>query len=197
MDKEQIVEPPRGVAEAVARYGQPVERKYTYPVSRETLLYWESILRKRAAEVVLLLRRPNGRYLVHTKAFYSPGVYRLLSGGIKPGEDLLMAVRREAWEETGLEVRIERFLGVIQHVFSYQGKSLPFTSYLFLVAEEGGTLGNRDPEEAISAYREIEPTDLLRLAEELEMLPPQWADWGRFRATPHRLAAEVLHGTMA
>lgn len=197
MAEEQMVEAPRGVAEAMARYGQPVERTHTYQVSQETWRYWELVLQKRAAEVVPLVRRPNGRYVVHTKSFYPQGVFRLLSGGIKPGEDLVAAVWREVWEETGLRVRIERFLGVIHHEFHHQGKVLPFTSYLFLVAEEGGTLGNHDPQEAISAYREVELAELIKLAEELEMLPAQWADWGRFRATPHRLAAEVLHGANA
>ena len=80
----------------MARYGRPVERVCAYQVSQDTFLYWELARRKRVAEVVLLLRRPNGRYLVHSKTFYPQGTFRLLSGGIKPGEDLLTAVKREA-----------------------------------------------------------------------------------------------------
>jgi len=184
----------RGLEAAMARYGRPVERVCAYQVSQDTFLYWELARRKRVAEVVLLLRRPNGRYLVHSKTFYPQGTFRLLSGGIKPGEDLLTAVKREALEETSLQVRIASFLGVIQHHFTWQEKSLPFTSYLFLVAEESGILGNSDPQEAISAYREVELAELETLAAELEALPPAWADWGRFRATSHRLAVEVLRG---
>ena len=56
-----------------------------------------------------MIRRRNGLYLVHTKAFYPQGVYRLLTGGIKPGEPLLEALAREAQEETSLTLRIERF----------------------------------------------------------------------------------------
>ena len=188
----------KGVARAIELYGRPLERSLTYQVSEETFQYWEEVRRKRVAEVVILLRRPNGRYLAHTKAFYPKGVYRLLSGGIKMDEDLLAAVRREAYEETGLDVHIQRFLGILRYQFVWQqdgspeSHSLPFTSYLFALAEEGGTLETKDPKEAISDYREVTLSGISALVEQLESLPADWADWGRFRAAAHRLVVEVL-----
>jgi len=197
-----------GLAQAIERYGPPIERCFVQQVSEETFRYWESVRRKRNAEVVILLRRKNGRYLVHTKGFYPPGTYRLISGGIKPNEDLLDAVQRETHEETGLEVRIERFLGLLRYRFQWQAPDwiggvgglppnetiggLPFTSCLFAVAEQGGTLGLNDPGEAISGYREVSLQELGALAEQLEALPPEWNDWGRFRAMAHRFILEVL-----
>jgi len=190
-----------GLAQAIERYGAPIERCFIQQVSEKTFRYWQSARRKRDAEVVILLRRKNGRYLVHTKGYYPPGTYRLISGGIKPNEDLLDAVQRETHEETSLVVRIERFLGLLRYRSEWQGQGLPptesigglpFTSCLFAVAEQGGTLGLNDPGEAISGYREVSLQELGALAEQLEALPPEWNDWGRFRAMAHRFILEVL-----
>jgi 8-oxo-dGTP pyrophosphatase MutT (NUDIX family) len=191
MDSEQAPEVTPGLRQAQLQYGLPVERGYSYQVTADTWRYWELARRKRQAEVVLLLRRCSGRYLVHTKSFYPQGIYRLLSGGIKPGEDLVAAVQREASEETNLDERIERFLGILRYRFLWQGQSQPFTSYLFGLAELGGTLRTNDSSESISAYREVEMPELLALAAQLESLPADWIDWGRFRAAAHRLAVEV------
>jgi 8-oxo-dGTP pyrophosphatase MutT (NUDIX family) len=181
-----------GLDEAIVRYGPPAERWLPCEVSEETFRYWQTNLQRRSAEVVLLLKSKNGLYLVHTKSFYPRGVYRLISGGVKPGEDLLSAAHREAWEETGLQVSIARFLGLLHHRFAWKGQSLCFTSCLFLVTEESGTLGVQDPNEAISGLRQVPLAELLALADQLENLPPEWAEWGRFRAPAHRLAVEVL-----
>jgi 8-oxo-dGTP pyrophosphatase MutT (NUDIX family) len=184
----------RGVQAAKERYGEPLVWQRTLEVSAETVEYWRNLADRRVAEVVLLVRRPDGRLLLHTKAFYPPGAYRLMSGGIHPGEDVAEAALREAAEETGLQVRIERFVGILRQRFVHEGEEAAFTSCLFLLAEEGGKLGNHDADEEITDYREIAPEELPAVAEALEALPPDWADWGRFRAAAHRMAACALLG---
>ncbi len=87
---------PTGLASAIALYGRPEEQELAIPVSRETLEYWRELKDGRVAEVVLLVRRPNGNYLLHTKPFYPEGAYRLMTGGIHAGEDLIEAALREA-----------------------------------------------------------------------------------------------------
>jgi len=181
-----------GLSEAEGRFGTPLVRDVHYAVSRGTWLYWRRARRRRAGEVVLLLRRRNGRYLVHTKAFYPQGVYRLPSGGIKPGEDLVEAVRREAAEETSLEVDIEAFLAVVRHHFHRRHREMVYTSYLFLLQELGGTLRPADAGEAITGFREVTLAEVVALADELEALPADWREWGRFRAAVHRVVGEVL-----
>ncbi len=181
-----------GLNQARAAYGQPIEREVMMPVTRATWQYWQDVLHKRSAEVVLVLRRLNGRYLVHTKAFYPQGIYRLLSGGIKAGEDIVEATHRESFEETGLQVNIERFLAIIHNRFSWQGQELPFTSCLLLVAEKSGVLQCNDRDEAISDYREVSLAEIGALGNDLEALPADWRDWGRFRAVCHRVAVEIL-----
>src|SRR5207245_11794765 len=56
----------------------------------------------RAHEVRMVFRRPGGDVLTFRKAFYAPGVYRLPTGGMLPGEGILVALTRAATEETGL-----------------------------------------------------------------------------------------------
>jgi len=181
-----------GLERAVERYGRPAVRRYTYRVGRRFFDDSKSDTKVRVAEVIILLRRRNGNYLVHTKAFYPEGVYRLMSGGIKPGEDLLASLRREAREETGLCVRIERFLGILHYEFIWGDDRVAFASYLFLVGEMGGVLRCNDAHEQITGFREVTLADIASLARQLEALPEDWADWGRFRAAAHRMVVEGL-----
>ena len=183
---------PKGLLRAMERYGSPLERSVVHRVSGHPSVFAPSRERKRVAEVVVLLRLCNGLYVVHTKRFYPEGVYRLLSGGIKAREGLVAAVRRETLEETGLDVRVERFLGIIRHRFVWQDECLPFTTYVFGVSEAGGTLRFNDPGEEITGFREVDLSQIAAIADQLESLPPAWNEWGRFRAPAHRLIAEVL-----
>jgi len=183
--------------QAVETYGAPVERTHVYEVSPRMLEERRVAQSKRTAEVVLVVQRPNGRYLLHTKSFYPPGTYRLLTGGLKVGEPLLVAVQRELREETGLGGRVERFLAVQHHEFRWDGQCVPFTSYILWVAGECGPLAPHDLDEQITAFREATLAEVSAAAEQLEALPGDWADWGRFRATAHRLVVELLGATEA
>jgi 8-oxo-dGTP pyrophosphatase MutT (NUDIX family) len=185
---------PSGVALAMARYGTPLVVEQDFTVSQKTLSERRGLEDGRTAEVLLLVRRLSGRYLLHTKAFYPEGAFRLLTGGIHPSEDLIEAAMREAVEETGLAVQPERFLAVLRLCFRHGDDKAFFTSYLMELAETGGELGAQDDGEEITEYREVELQDLLTIAEDLEHLPPDWAEWGVFRAFGHRLAARILLG---
>jgi ADP-ribose pyrophosphatase YjhB (NUDIX family) len=180
------------IAELSLLYGAPAHRQCVLKVGHGTLEWWTRIQSRRRGEVVLFIYRTSGHLILHTKDFYPAGTLRVPSGGIKKREALADAAQREAREETGLEVAIERFLAVIDFVFEYQDRSLLFYSYLFLLRETGGELKAKDEREQISAFVEILPSELTSVAERLENMPPAWRDWGRFRALPHRVAAELL-----
>jgi len=192
MSESQRNRGPSGVKAAMARYGTPLTEHVEIPVSQETLDYWRQLKDGRVAEVVLLVRRPDGRYLLHTKTFYPEGAYRLMTGGINAGEDLIQAALREAREETGLVVEMERFLGVLAQRFVHGDEGFDFTSYLIELAELDGTLGVQDEHEQISGLRHVAPEDLSIIADELAALDGRWHDWGVIRAAAHRLAARAL-----
>lgn len=193
----------KGLQQAYALYGVPLVREVTLQVTPATMQYWQLVRRKRVAEVVLALQvsgqdaeagsPAEPAYLVHTKQFYPAGAFRLISGGIEPGEDVLAAVEREALEETGLTITIVRFLALVRYQFVRGIERRDFSSYVFLAQSSGGVVGPTDSREAISGFREVTTEGLLELAQELEALPAEWSDWGRFRAIAHRLAYEALH----
>ncbi|WZY75212.1 hypothetical protein YC2023_021596 [Brassica napus] len=54
--------------------------------------------------IMLVIDRENDRALLSRQARFVPRMWSCLAGFIEPGESLEEAVRRETWEETGIEV---------------------------------------------------------------------------------------------
>ena len=177
--------------ELIHRYGQPLLRHMALHLGDHGLLSW---LRDKpgGTEVVLAIRRPSGRLLLHTKAFYPRGVFRLPSGGVEWGESIAEALLREAREETGLGVRIASLLGLIHCQLRSADEALAFTSYIFLLEEADGVLTPDEVGEEITAFKEIGPEELGTIAARLRNLEDRWRDWGRFRAPAHELVAQAL-----
>jgi 8-oxo-dGTP pyrophosphatase MutT (NUDIX family) len=183
------------VSQLQADYGPGERRRVALEVSALSFDDW---LRKmvtspnRRGEVVLVIQRPDGRTLLHTKRFYPEGGYRLPSGGVHPDELVLAGVTREAREETGLNVTVDRFLGMVEYEFRYEERRLYFVSYLFLVGADNNRPVVQDPDEQITGFRYVAPSEIRATAARLRALPPRWADWGRFRALAHDLVADTL-----
>ncbi len=156
--------------------------------------FWHPMqVKNRRGEVVLVLQPAPGQVLVHTKTFYPPGVYRLPTGGILPGEAVLDALRREAAEEIGLSVEPERFLGLVEYRFHREAEEAFFASWAFLLRPVGRVAPHsQDTGEQIAEFRAVPVEDLPRIAAQLRALPSPWADWGRFRAVVHDLVAREL-----
>jgi len=180
------------IIELATQLGMPERRRCVLHVDRATYEWWTEIKPRRRGEVVLLIRRQNGNFVLHSKDFYPAGTVRVPSGGIKKGESLLAAAYREAAEETGLQVVAERFLAVVDFEFRFDEELLDFASYVFLLRETGGVLEVHDPHERICGFSEVPLEELASVAECLEQLPPEWYHWGCFRSYPHRLAVELL-----
>ncbi len=185
------------IAELASRYGEPrvmdatIHDGFDDPIRRKD----------RFGEVLMAVRRPNGKLLVAIKTFYPRGAYRLPTGGIHHGESIHTALLRETKEETGLETAVRRFLATI----AYRGRSSPaapplFHTFAFLLDELSGTLGALDTDEQIEDWREMAPADLRGQADALDGLITEgkrgiggsWAEWGRFRAIAHRVVADAL-----
>ncbi len=180
------------LAELARRYGPLERRRYVLDVGERAFAYWREERGDCRGEVALLILRPSGNVILHTKEFYPEGVYRIPTGGIERGEDVVTAVHREAREETGLTVTIERCLGVLEYEFRHQDERLPFVSYVFLLRENGGQLRPRDKGERIASFREAPLTELEAVAQNLRAIEADWRDWGHYRAIVHSFAAEVL-----
>lgn len=183
------------------RFGPPLQRtaaiddRFDDPIRKDD----------RFGEVCMVIRRPNASVLLSIKTFYPRGAYRLPTGGIHHGEGIYEALVREAHEETGLELDVERFLAHISYVPARgsAGAEPPtslFHTFAFLLAERGGTLGALDAAEQIEAWREVTVDELAQVADLLDDLRSEgtrgvggsWRAWGRFRAVVHRVVYDAL-----
>jgi ADP-ribose pyrophosphatase YjhB (NUDIX family) len=181
------------VAELVQRYGPLERRHYVMEIGERTFAEWqEAMCNDRRGEVALFIQRPSSNVILHTKEFYPEGTYRIPTGGIERGEDVVTAVHREAHEETGLTVSIERCLGVLEYEFRHREKVMPFVSYVFLLRENSGQLHPQDEGERITSFREVPLAELEAVAQNLRAIEADWRDWGHYRAIVHSFVAKVL-----
>jgi ADP-ribose pyrophosphatase YjhB (NUDIX family) len=178
--------------EELSRQYDPIERRsYSLEVGKRNFGDWRrELAEKRRGEVVFVVKRPAG-VILHTKDFYPPGTYRLPSGGVRWGESVLSALHREAREEMGLEIEVERFLGLLQYEFCCQEETMPFVSYVFLVREAGGELAPQDKEERILSFRQVPVAELSAVGDSLRAMEEGWRDWGEFRAIAHDFVIEM------
>ena len=103
---------------------------------------------------------PTGVLLTARKTFYLPGLYRLLTGGVEPGERIVDALLREVDEETGLTVSIGSFLAIVAYHAEGPAHAAPRAyTFAFLLEEHGGTLAPRDLEEQLAGYGEVAVED--------------------------------------
>jgi len=158
-----------------ARYGTPRTILCSLPS-----IQFPPVSEREHGEVCMAIRRPNGCFLLQTKANYPRSVMRLPSGGIHRGERVDAALLREIWEETNLTVEVDRFVARI--CYEHAGTRARFCSYLFVVSEVSGELRSNDPDEKITQWREAAPDDLPSFASALRSIHPKWKNWGQFRA---------------
>jgi 8-oxo-dGTP pyrophosphatase MutT (NUDIX family) len=187
----------RELADLATRYGAPIVVNATIDDSFKDPI-WK---RDRFGEVCMVIRRRGGGLLLSIKTFYPRGAFRLPTGGIHHGESVYNALIREAHEETGLVITVNRFLArIAYHPLSRPGAPPVFHTFAFLLDEVRGTLGALDLSERIESWKEIEIADLPSVAEGLDDLATQgteeiggdWRAWGKFRAVVHRAAHEAL-----
>jgi 8-oxo-dGTP diphosphatase len=171
--------------------GHPVDVTYELPS-----IHFPPVSERAHGEVCMAILRRSGRFLLQTKQNYPGSVMRLPSGGIQRGEKVEQALLREIWEETNLQVEVERFVARIGYRCG-QARSRFFT-HLFLVREVSGVLQSNDPDEKISDWAEVLPAELPDYAEKLRRITPSWRSWGIFRAASMEIllqhASDLLTG---
>lgn len=91
--------------------------------------------------VAVVIRDEEGRLLLHRRR--DGNGWAPISGGVEPGESVLAAAHREAREETCLEIRVERLVGVYssppEQVVDYaDGRRMHFVTTLLSAEAVGG-----------------------------------------------------------
>jgi ADP-ribose pyrophosphatase YjhB (NUDIX family) len=132
----------------------------------------------------------NGeRLALVRKPPFPPGVWRPPGGGVKPGEDVVAAVVREAFEETGADVELERYLVLAEARFRFGGREIDWRTHVVSARTDTEWLEPRDTEE-IEAARWGTLTELSGPLRE-RLLATGRALW-RYRVALHDAAVRAL-----
>lgn len=141
----------------------------------------DMVRKDRHGEVVFGVIRPNGKIIAVTCKEYPKGIFRIPTGGINFGEDVIEAVQREVMEELGLKAKIVDFGGVLKVKFKAKEEQEMFYCYLFLLEEQSGRLLMDATDAEVSEVIEADSDTLLNIANKLENIDGKWSDWGKFR----------------
>jgi len=182
----------RELEQLAVAYGQPEIR--VIEIEGDEYLFRTRLrrTRNRRGEVLLAIGRPERCVLLHSKGWYEPGVYRLLSGSIDLDEAVAATLARELEEETGLTLGTTHFLGILDCRIHYASHELPFVSYVFHLSRTEGVLRLPHTAEDISEFRDAPIADLPSVAEDLRHVPPPRTGWGHWRAVAHDFVYEML-----
>ena len=91
----------------------------------------------------VLVRRLRGHWMIAAirPAGRPHGLWALPKGAVDPGEDPADTALREVFEETGVRARLDRKLGDVKYVYTWDGERIFKVVSFFLVRYEGGRLG--------------------------------------------------------
>ncbi len=140
------------------RYGKPDYLNKTQKMTAEELAVVRASMKEgRAHDITLYIKKGDG-YIFIAKPFYPPGLYRAPSGGVRRGEDFESGAKREALEETGVDIELEKYILRINVRFQSPEESLDWTSHIFTARYTGGEIEPLD-------RREIREAKLIYLHE--------------------------------
>ena len=170
------------------RYGAPVLLDWEGAISDEE---WSvaTYNPERFHDVTLFILDPADRLALIRKPHFALDVWRPPGGGIKPGEDPTEGAVREALEETGLHVAVERYLVDAHAVFRNGGRELRWRTHVLLARTEDTELAPDDPGEIADARWGT--LDELRGPLREILLATGRAFW-RYRTALHDAALEAL-----
>jgi ADP-ribose pyrophosphatase YjhB (NUDIX family) len=171
-----------------ARYGEPVRLSWDGNVSEYE--HGLATYNPTRTHDVTFFVVSGGRIVLIRKPMFEPGIWRPPGGGVKPGEPFEAGVEREALEETGLEIRLQRYLVDATARFFYEPHEVPWRTHVFLAEplHEGDPVP-RDTEE-IEAARWGTLEELAGPLRE-RLLATGRAFW-RYRVALHDAALSVL-----
>lgn len=174
-----------------AAYGDPAELEWSGEITgREHALATYNPDRRH--DVTLFILDPAGRVALIRKPYFAAGIWRPPGGGIKRGENFALGAEREALEETGLGVRLERYLVATHAAFVFGASTVQWQTHVFLAGTADTVLAPRDTDEIAGARWGT----LAELGGPLRdrLLETGHALW-RYRVALHDAALEALRET--
>ncbi|MBI4318163.1 MAG: NUDIX hydrolase [Chloroflexi bacterium] len=139
------------IASAEAKYGAPREISLQFEISESELALVRGSRKHERSHDITLFIFDDQRIALIRKPTFPPGAYRAPSGGLEPGEPLERGARREAREETGLEIKLERYLLRVRANFTFGLETEPWTTHVFKARVVSGSLAPVDVSEIEAA----------------------------------------------
>jgi ADP-ribose pyrophosphatase YjhB (NUDIX family) len=134
------------------RYGEPRVLRLVQPVGRAELdLVVASGRRHERRHDVTFFVFNGERLALIRKPHFLPGVWRPPSGGLRPGEALEAGVTREALEELGAEIALERYLVRTEVRFVHRDEGIDWRTHVFSATTEACELAPTDTIEIAAA----------------------------------------------
>ncbi len=138
------------IAEMERRYGKPRHLDLSFeilPAEMNMLRGSKKHDRNHDVTVFIFKDRSYREFAAIAKHMFPAGAYRAPSGAANPGEGLEAGTVREAREETGLEIELDRFMLHVHARFTCGPVVENWRSLVFSALHAGGELRHQDEEE--------------------------------------------------
>lgn len=161
----------------IARFGEPTKLHFSADfLDFECDLVRQTRTKGRLHDITCFIRQDQNKFVVIQKHQYAnTGIYRAPSGGAKVGESLETAAYREMHEETGLEVRLLKFVLDMYLDVVCSNETIPWRSLVFLAEPISGVMKPIDTKE-IFDVKVMSREDILGPVEKLMIA----SGWGGF-----------------
>ena len=133
------------------RFGIPDFISYIQPTRQDEIEFIRSTMCNGRAHDLTLFIRESMKFLFIAKPFYPGGLFRAPSGGVNLYEDFIDGAKREALEETGVVIELDRFILQINVTFRSETDALGWTSYIFTAKYIAGIVNPIDMHEISEA----------------------------------------------
>jgi ADP-ribose pyrophosphatase YjhB (NUDIX family) len=130
------------------RFGEPARLDWDTEVS-DLELAMITYNPARRHDVTLFVTNGDRLALIR-KPHFPEGIWRTPGGGVKPGEDFVAGVAREAREELGVEIELSRYLVDARAVFRFADQTVPWRTHVLA---------------ATTAAEDLTPEDSVEIAE--------------------------------
>lgn len=171
------------------RFGSPAELPWEGEVSDQEFELAGRIPGRRHDVTFFVFH--DSRLALIRKPQYPAGIWRPPGGGVKEGEDFVAGAQREALEELGVAIELERYLVRTEAQFRYEGQTIEWSTHVFSARALDDELDPQDTVEIAAARWGT--TDELAGPLREAMLATGRAMW-RYRVALHDQTLAALAG---
>jgi ADP-ribose pyrophosphatase YjhB (NUDIX family) len=141
------------------QYGTPDHLSTSQEMTQSEFAIVRASMKNGRSHDITMFIVKDDRFIFIAKPFYPSGLFRAPSGGVHPGEDFESGAKREAREETGVEIDLNKYILRIDARFFSQSDYIDWTSHIFKATYIAGAIEPQDTRE-ISAARLVHRSEI-------------------------------------